>query len=70
MQSGSDSSWLLPRVYMNSVYMTRIPIELRLYSKIFLIHQPHRSVFPNVFIISTRAFAEFDHDTTKNVIGV
>jgi hypothetical protein len=27
-------------------------------------------VFPDVLIISTGAFTEFDHDATRNVIGV
>jgi hypothetical protein len=30
----------------------------------------HRSMFPGVLMISTGAFTEFEHDTTRNVVGV
>jgi hypothetical protein len=68
-QPGSDPSWLLPHVCTNSVHMTEILILFFLYSDIFSMHRPHRSVFPNALIISAGAFTKLDHDTTKNVIG-
>jgi hypothetical protein len=67
-QLGSDPSWLLPHVCMHSVHMTEILILFLLYSDIFSMHQPHRSVFPDALIISTRAFTKLDHDATRNVI--
>jgi hypothetical protein len=70
MELGSDPSWLLPHVYMHYVHTTEILILFLLYSDIFSMHQPHHSVFADVLIISTGAFTDFGHDTTKNVIGV
>jgi hypothetical protein len=68
-QPGSDPSWLLPHVCTHSLHTTEILILFLLYYHIFSMHRPHRSVFPDVLIISAGAFIELDHDTTKNVIG-
>jgi hypothetical protein len=70
IQPRSDPSWPLPHVYTYSVRTTEFPILLLLYSKIFLMHRPHCSVFPDVLIISTGAFAKFGHEVTRNVISV
>jgi hypothetical protein len=69
MRPGCDPSRALPRVHTYSVHMTRFSILL-LYSEIFLMHQPHWSVFPDVLIISSGAFTELGHDTTRNVIAM
>jgi hypothetical protein len=69
MQPGSDPSWLLPHVCTHSVHMTEILILFLLYSDIFSMHRLHRSVFPDVLIISAGTFTELDHDATRNVIG-
>jgi hypothetical protein len=69
-QLESDPSWLLPRVCMHSVHKIEILILFLLYFDIFSMHRPHRSVFPNVLIISASAFADFGHDATRNVIAV
>jgi hypothetical protein len=55
--------------------MTEILILFLLYSDIFLMHWLHCSVFTDVMfldvlIISVRAFIDFGHDATRNVIGV
>jgi hypothetical protein len=68
-QPGSDPSWLLPHVCTHSVHMTEILILFLLYSDIFSIHQPHRSVFLDALIISIGAFTKLDHDANRNVIG-
>jgi hypothetical protein len=68
-QPGLDPSWLLPRVCTHSVHTTEILIIFLLYYDIFLMHRLHRSVFPDVLIISAGVFTELDHDTTWNVIG-
>jgi hypothetical protein len=68
-QLGSGPSWLLPHVYTHFVHMTEILILFLLYSGIFSIHRPHRSVFPDALIISAGAFTKLDHDVTRNVIG-
>jgi hypothetical protein len=52
------------------MYMTDILILFILYFDIFSMHRPHRSVFPDVLIISVGAFADFGHDATRNVIAV
>jgi hypothetical protein len=70
MQPGSHPSWLLPHVCTHSVHMTEILILFILYSDIISMHRPHRNVFSDVLIISARAFADFDHDATRNVITV
>ncbi len=70
MQPGSDPSWLLPQVCTHSVHMTEILILFILYSDIFSMHRPNHSVFPDVLIISTGAFADFGHDATWNMIVV
>jgi hypothetical protein len=69
-QLGSHPSWLLPHVCTHSVHMTEILILFILYSDIFSMHRPHRSVFPDVLVISGGAFADFGHDATRNVIAV
>jgi hypothetical protein len=69
-QPGSHPSWLLPHVCMHSMHMTEILILFILYSDIISMHRPHRSVFSDVLIISTGAFADFGHDDTRNVIAV
>jgi hypothetical protein len=69
-QPGSHPAWLLPHVCTHSVHMTEILILFILYSYIFLMHRPHRSVFPDVLIISAGGFANFDHDATRYVIVV
>jgi hypothetical protein len=69
-QPGSHSSWLLPHVCMHSVHMTEIIILFILYSDIFSMHRPHRSMFTDVLIIPAGAFADFGHDATRNVIVV
>jgi hypothetical protein len=69
-QPGSDPSWLLPHVCTHSMHMTEILILFLLYYDIFLMHQPHRSVFSDVLIISVGAFTDFGHDATKNMIAV
>jgi hypothetical protein len=69
-QLESDPSWLLPHVCMHSVHKIEILILFLLYFDIFSMHRPHRSVFPNVLIISASAFADFGHDATRNVIAV
>jgi hypothetical protein len=69
MQSGSDSSWLLPHVCMHSLHTIGIPILL-LYSEIFLMHQPQHNVFLDVLIIYAGAFDKFGDDTTRNMIDV
>jgi hypothetical protein len=69
-QPGSHPSWLLPRVCTHSMHMTEILLLFLLYSDIFLMHRLHSSVFPDVLIISARAFADFGHDATRNVIGM
>jgi hypothetical protein len=70
MQPGSDPSWLLPQVCTHSLHTTEIPILFLLYYDIFSMHRPHRSVFPDVLIISVGAFADFGHDATRNVIAI
>jgi hypothetical protein len=70
MQPGSDPSWLLPHIFTHSVHMTEILILFLQYCDIFSMHQPNHSVFPDVLIISAGAFADFDHDATKNVIAI
>jgi hypothetical protein len=69
-QPGSHPSWLLPHVCTHSVHMTEILNLFILYSDIFSMHQPHRSMFPDVLIISAGAFVDFGHDATRNVIAV
>jgi hypothetical protein len=69
-QPGSDPSWLLPHVCTHSVHMTEILIMFILYSDIFSMYRPHRSVFPDALIISAGAFTDFGHDATRNVIAV
>jgi hypothetical protein len=69
-QPGSHPSWLLPHVCTHSVHMTEILILIILYSDIFSMHRPHHSVFSDVLIISVGAFADFGHNTTRNVIVV
>jgi hypothetical protein len=69
MQPGSYPSKLMPRVYTHSVHTTKILILFLLYSDIFSMHQPHRSMFSNALIISAGAFTKLDHDATRNVIG-
>jgi hypothetical protein len=68
MQLGFDSSRPLPRVHTHPVHMTNISIVI-LYSKT-LMHRPHHNMFPVVLIISVGAFAEFGHDSTRNMICV
>jgi hypothetical protein len=70
MQSKSDSSWPLPHVYTHSMHTIEILILFLLYSDIFSIHRTQHNVFPDVLIIYAGAFTEFDHDDTRNVIGV
>jgi hypothetical protein len=50
--------------------MTEILILFLLYSDIFSMYRPHRSVFSDVLIISIGAFADFGHDATRNEIAV
>jgi hypothetical protein len=69
-QLGSHPSWLLPHVCTHSVHMTEILILFIIYFDIFSMHQPHRSVFLDVLIISTGGFTDFGHDATKNVIVI
>jgi hypothetical protein len=69
-QPGSDPSWLLPHVCTHSVHTTEILILFLRYYDNFSMHRPHRSVFPDVLIISVVAFVDFSHDATKNVIVV
>jgi hypothetical protein len=69
-QSESDPSWLLPRLCTHSVYTIGILILFFVYSEIFLMHHPHRSIFPDVLIISIGAFSEFDHNATRDMISV
>jgi hypothetical protein len=69
-QLGSHPSWLLPHVCTHSVHMTEILILFILYFDIFLMHRPHRSMLPDVLIISAGAFTDFGHDATRNVIAI
>jgi hypothetical protein len=69
-QPGSHPSRLLPHVCTHSLHTTEILILFLLYYDIFSMHWPHHSVFPDVLIISTGAFADFGHDATRNVIVV
>ena len=55
---GSDSQWPLPRVCTCSVRMTGILVLVLLYSDIFLMHQPHYIVFPDVLCISAGALSK------------
>jgi hypothetical protein len=68
-QPGSNLLCLLPHVCTHAVHMTEIPILFVLYSDIFSMHRPHRSVFPDALIISVGAFTKLDHDATRNMIG-
>jgi hypothetical protein len=70
MQPASHPSWLLPHVCTHSMHMTEILNLFILYSGIFLVHRPHRSVFHDILIISAGAFTDFGHDATRNVITV
>jgi hypothetical protein len=69
-QPGSHPSWLLPHLCTHSMHMTEILILFILYSDTFSMHQPHRSVFSDVLIISAGAFTDFGHDAIRNMIAV
>jgi hypothetical protein len=68
MQPEHHSPWLLPGICTHPVCMPVIFLIILLYCEIFLMHRPHRSVFPDMVIIYAGAFAEFGHHTTRNVI--
>jgi hypothetical protein len=70
MQQGHHPPWLLPHVCTHSVHTTEILILFLQHYDIFSMHRPHHSVFPDVLIIFTGAFADFGHDATRNVIAV
>jgi hypothetical protein len=55
---------------MHYVQTIEILILFVLYSDLFSMHGPHHNVFPDVHIIYAGAFAEFDLDDIRNVIGV
>jgi hypothetical protein len=52
------------------VHTTEILILFLRYCDIFSMHRPNHSVFPDVLIISAGAFADFDHDASRNVIAI
>jgi hypothetical protein len=55
---------------MLSVDMTEILILFLLYTDTFLMHQPHCSILLVVITISVGAQVEFDHEASRNVIGM